>query len=49
MDIEGEAENAYEAVLDLDNDELIAQQFTATMTASNVNNTCHGAVRMQLL
>lgn len=45
MDIEGAAEDVVEeGVIDEENVQVMAMQFTATLTTSNVNNTCHGAV-----
>ncbi|XP_074322681.1 uncharacterized protein LOC141659639 [Apium graveolens] len=44
MDVEGVADDiAEDNISDQENDEILGMEFTATMTASNVNNTCHGA------
>lgn len=47
MDIEVQPDDgANDDFHDMGDDELMKQHFTAVMTPSNVNNTCHGAVRL---
>lgn len=50
MDIVAQSNTVVDGnVHDMDDGNIIMQQFTRTMTASNVDKTCHGPVRLHYI